>query len=395
MKLLIYEWNSFTHNDIYDALTEEGIKFHIARTKLNARKVEEKADFCIEFEELLKKDSYDAVFSINFFDCIADVCRTKNILYISWAYDSPAMGGRGESHFQPTNRIFLFDSAEVERCKKRGIPNIYHLNLAVNTKRFNRIKVSPLEQLKYTSEISFVGQLYEVEMQEIMQTIEPYSAAYLNALADIQMRNYDRNLVAPLITEGFVDFIKTPELEEKILPWNEKVGLPKDRVRAETIKFLLLRRACNRERILLLGLLSKYHQVKLYSNDRNQILENVKNCGTVDYRNDMPKVFRYSKVNLNSTLRSIEAGIPQRCLDIMGCRGFLVTNYQKDLFEYLENGKDMIAYQSVEEAVDTINYYLNHEEERAAIARNGYSKVKEYFNYHRQLGKIWEVTGLK
>ena len=56
MKLLIYEWNSFTHNDIYDALTEEGIKFHIARTKFSARKLEEKADFCVEFEELLKKE---------------------------------------------------------------------------------------------------------------------------------------------------------------------------------------------------------------------------------------------------------------------------------------------------------------------------------------------------
>ena len=251
-----------------------------------------------------------------------------------------------------------------------------------------------MEQVKYMSQISFVGQLYETQMQEIMATLEPYSAAYLNALADIQMRNYNMNLMAPLITDGLVEFIKTAEFVEKMKPLAEEIGL-QNRVGKEVVRYLLLRRATNRERILLLAMLSKYHQVKLFSIDKNDILENVILGGMVDYVKDMPKVFKNSKINLNITLRSIEKGIPLRCLDIMACHGFLMTNYQEDLFTELEDGKDMVIYESVEDALEKADFYLRHDKLREEIANNGYKKMKDCFNYHRQLEKIWSITGLK
>ena len=109
----------------------------------------------------------------------------------------------------------------------------------------------------------------------------------------------------------------------------------------------------------------------------------------------MPKVFHHSKINLNITLRSIEAGIPLRCLDILGCHGFLMTNYQKDLFTELEDGKDLVVYEDMEDAVEKAEFYLKNEKARKEIIKNGYKKVKDCFNYHRQLSKIWEITGLQ
>lgn len=394
MKLVVYEWTAFTYNDLYEALSQEGISFKIARIPHSPRKQSEKMDFITKFEEFLKANPCDAVFSINYFDCIAEVCHKNDTMYITWTYDSPSMGGSVQSHYLPTNRIFLFDSAELEKHKKLGKPNLYHLNLAVDTKKYNRIKATPMEQVKYMSQISFVGQLYETQMQEIMATLEPYSAAYLNALADIQMRNYNMNLMEPLITDGLVEFIKTPEFVEKMKPLSENIGLP-NRVGKESVRHLLLRRATNRERILLLAMLSRYHQVKLFSIDKNDILENVIFGGIVDYTKEMPKVFKNSKINLNITLRSIEKGIPLRCLDIMACRGFLMTNYQEDLFTELEDGKDMVVYESIEDALEKADFYLKHDKLREEIANNGYKKMKDCFSYHRQLEKIWSITGLK
>ena len=49
----------------------------------------------------------------------------------------------------------------------------------------------------------------------------------------------------------------------------------------------------------------------------------------------MPYVFRNSRINLNITLRSIKSGIPLRCMDIYGAGGFLLSNYQTDLFDVI------------------------------------------------------------
>lgn len=395
MKLLVYEWTSFTNFDLYLALRADKIPFCIARIPFSARKKEERDNFMEKLEELLKKDSYDAVFSINYFDCIAQVCYKQNILYISWSYDSPSLGGKIETHFYPTNRIFLFDSAELERHQKMGKQHLYHLNLAVNPERMNQLKTTPLERIKYQSDISFVGQLYTVELQQILGCLEEYSAAYLSALVDIQRRVYQVNLLSRLITKEILDFIRTPEFEEKVKEFGKELGGYQGEIHPGTLELLLLKAVTNRERILLLALLSQYYQVKLFSGDRHQVLEKVIFCGKVDYLKEMPKVFHHSKINLNITLRSIEAGIPLRCLDILGCHGFLMTNYQKDLFTELENGKDLVVYEDMEDAVEKAEFYLKNEKARKEIIKNGYKKVKDCFNYHRQLSKIWEITGLQ
>ncbi|MCR4806605.1 MAG: DUF3880 domain-containing protein [Lachnospiraceae bacterium] len=86
---------------------------------------------------------------------------------------------------------------------------------------------------------------------------------------------------------------------------------------------------------------------------------------------EMPKIFNLSRINLNMTMRPIEKGLPLRCFDILGCGGFLMTNYQEELDDMFVIGRDLEAYSSLEELIDKCAYYLTHEEERAAIARRG------------------------
>ena len=109
----------------------------------------------------------------------------------------------------------------------------------------------------------------------------------------------------------------------------------------------------------------------------------------------MPLVFKCSKINLNITLRTIRHGIPQRVLDIMGCRALALTNYQEDVLQYFEDGKELLLYSSVEEAADKCKYYLSHETEAEKIRQNGYKAVRDQFSYARRLNQIWEISGLK
>ncbi len=109
------------------------------------------------------------------------------------------------------------------------------------------------------------------------------------------------------------------------------------------------------------------------------------NYGPLKYYEEMPFVFRNSKLNLNITLKDIRSGIPLRALDIMGSRGVLLSNYQPELAEMFEDGKDVILYESVEDVVEKMDFYLKREDLRERIAKSGYRKVCEHFSYRERL----------
>ena len=88
------------------------------------------------------------------------------------------------------------------------------------------------------------------------------------------------------------------------------------------------------------------------------------------------------------TPRAIRSGVPLRVLEIMACRGFVLVNYQEDLAREFEDGKELVMYRSLDEMVEKVQYYLEHEEERARIARAGYEKVLREYNYAEKLRHI-------
>lgn len=51
-------------------------------------------------------------------------------------------------------------------------------------------------------------------------------------------------------------------------------------------------------------------------------------------------------------------------------------------------GEDLVLYDSVDDLIQKIDYYLSHEEERLQIAKNGYEKVKRYHTYDTRLTEI-------
>ena len=51
-------------------------------------------------------------------------------------------------------------------------------------------------------------------------------------------------------------------------------------------------------------------------------------------------------------------------------------------------------YESIEDAIEKAIYYMNNEDIRKRIAQNGHEKVKEEFPYEKQLGLIFEKSGL-
>jgi spore maturation protein CgeB len=109
----------------------------------------------------------------------------------------------------------------------------------------------------------------------------------------------------------------------------------------------------------------------------------------------MPKVFKCSKINLNSTFRNIKNGIPLRCIDIMGCGGCLLTNYQRDFDEHFKDGENILIYHNAQEALEKADFYLAHDTLREKVALSGYETVKKYYSYEVKIKEMLELAGLE
>jgi hypothetical protein len=67
-----------------------------------------------------------------------------------------------------------------------------------------------------------------------------------------------------------------------------------------------------------------------------------------------------------------------------GVGTLLVIDQRKDLDTLFEPGREVVAYSSVEECAELIRYYLDHEDERIAIADAGQQRtLREHTYYHR------------
>ena len=134
--------------------------------------------------------------------------------------------------------------------------------------------------------------------------------------------------------------------------------------------------------------LSEKFSVDIYTASDTSSMPKINNRGLANTMTEMPLIFHGAKININTTSKAIRSGIPLRVFDILGCEGFMLTNHQNVLFEFFEPGVDFDVYGSIDELIDKADYYLHHEKERLEIANNGFEKVKNEYNYPKQLCQL-------
>ena len=392
MRILFYWWNAITRYDVEEALQNLEIEYDKVEAETDVLDLEDEA-FCEKIRNAIKKRAYDALFSINYNHKIAYVCHECDLPYLAWSYDAPIDLGYFDRLRYDTTHLFLFDRYDVNRLKDQyGARHVYHLPLAVNTERFDKCTCTAAEKQKYGAQISFVGQLYSLNSEEAINTLSDFEKGYLNAVKDAQFKVYGENLITQCLTEEFMREVSTPAFRKAMGVVTYRGNEDEDEVLPSMgLEYLMQREVTKRERLLLLGLLSRHFQTALFSYETHSALQNVETRGRVGYLDEMPKVFKSSDINLNITLRSIVTGIPQRCLDIMACKGFLLSNYQPELAEWFENEKDCVMYSSIEEALDYCNFYIENQTIRGRIAQKGYEAVKKRFSYEERLEKCFYI----
>jgi len=384
MKILFFNWG-YTKLDIKEALNNMGIIYELAGYSFADKNHDDFFEY--RFSKLLADGKFDAVLSVNFFPLIAKCCYKYNLKYISWSYDNPLnVPYIEETLGLETNYVFMFDRTQVQNYTDKGFDNVFHMPLAVNTSRLDKIVMTKAEKERFSTDLSFVGKLYDSDYQKICSAMSDYQRGYTDSLIKAQSFLYGCYLLDTALSDEIVTEIN--EHAHMVYP-NMQGNISK-----QAMLYAMAAQTTKEERLVLLSLLSAHFNVKLYSREWNQMLKNVEFAGSCGYIDEMPRIFKASRINLNISYKMIQSGIPLRCLDVMGAGGFLLSNYQPELFEFFEAGREFVMYESAEDAYEKASYYLKHETERQKVVIAGYEKAKREFSYEKKLITMFEIAGI-
>ena len=378
-KALVYRWKAYNQRDVEEALQNAGIELTVF--DLAYKSMDEDDVFEEKVVRLLREDSFDFVFSINYFTILSNACERVGMPYISWLCDSRLLTMHNNSVFNACNRIFVFDRVDYAEFRRLGA-KVFYLPLAANVARMDRVRSGETR----TAEISFVGSMYakKNEYDKCKGELTPYLQGYFDAALRAQTDVYGEDVIGELLTDDIVLKLGACLSFEKAKESFSSLPL------AFAVTHLGFKLA-NIERTKLLTLLSGHFPVALYSDAPLPDAAGIDYRGTVDYWTQMPKVFYNSRINLNVTMRNIRTGLPLRMFDIMGCEGFLLTNYQAEIASLFEPGRDLAVYESFDDCLKKAGYYLEHEDERRTIAENGYRKICAHHTYDHRIAEMFEI----
>ena len=118
--------------------------------------------------------------------------------------------------------------------------------------------------------------------------------------------------------------------------------------------------------------------------------------GPAIYGQEISKLFFVSKIHLNFLREQNKDSNNVRSFEIPGFGGFLLTERSDEQAKELyTEGEEIACFGSVEELKEKIAYYLDHEDERIAIAEAGHERAKnEHQIVHRMEQIISDIQAM-
>lgn len=385
MNILYFSWTENSAADMIETLQQLGHSVSIELHELSFYFSEE---FFQNAPSLLAAQTYNCIFTFNFIPTVSDVAKILHIPYLCWVYDCPHVTLYSNSLRNSCNYLFLFDRAMQQEALSHHAPHAYHQPLAINTRRLaEHLSLSDSRNdffpSSYRHDISFVGSLYEKTTYEHLKNVSPHLKGYLDGIIAAQKQVWGADLISATLSPERIDEIYhvlpfTRSANEFITPKDVYTGVIQKQITSE-------------ERIEIINRLSAIAPVALYTASDTSLCPNALPMGIISYTSQMPDVFHTSKINLNITLRSITSGIPLRAIDILGCGGFLLSNYQPELCEYFTPDEDFVYFEDLADLERKVSYYLTHNKEREDIAYHGYQTAIRQFSYPDQVQRMLDI----
>lgn len=105
----------------------------------------------------------------------------------------------------------------------------------------------------------------------------------------------------------------------------------------------------------------------------------------------MYQVMCESEMTLNTHGDKAAYAGNMRLYEATGVGTLLITDWKENLHEMFEPGKEVVAYRTPEECAELVQYYLEHNDEREAIARAGQERTLREHTYYRRMQELVDI----
>ena len=108
----------------------------------------------------------------------------------------------------------------------------------------------------------------------------------------------------------------------------------------------------------------------------------------------MISIINSSKINLNFSGSYVTTEIKQikgRIFEIPMCGSFCLTEYVTGLENFFEIDKEIVCFNTIDEAAHKIKYYLEHDNERETIARASWMRAKSHHTWNKRMDEIFQI----
>lgn len=404
MKILIPRWHPHhLLDEIVHLLEKEG--HAVLHWETFPRNYHYDPVFRRKFTDAVAQREIDHVFSIQYYPILSNLCNQLCIPYISWCCNDPANQRLlTKSIYNPCNIIFHGDSCWVAKLRRLGAGKAAYLPWAASAPIASIAApactdaTSPEAQagINATSGTEMDICLIDTGNPEawrhylaLMAKIDQQSKGFLDGLMQAQQGIYG----FPFLEHALNDTVLAAM--EKALPLpNPRDGIAsREELYARQVLYPAITR---REMDAMLNLLANESPWRKIC-----LTKRAEELPPSFLRGELPaecaelSTVANSKIYLLPAPRDIQNGIPAQAMDIMGGGGFLLTSFQSDYLRFFQPGKDYVYYESPEDMVNQAGYYLEHEEERQEIARQGQRKVMAGHTLEMRIQEMLDLLSQK
>jgi spore maturation protein CgeB len=112
----------------------------------------------------------------------------------------------------------------------------------------------------------------------------------------------------------------------------------------------------------------------------------------LSYYDDLPGFYPQSLVNFNATSLQMKGAMNQRVFDVPACGAFLLTDHREQMDQVLEPGREVAVYRDPGEVPGLVRWWMDHPEQRLAVARAGHERVRACHDYGSRMRQMLEAV---
>lgn len=364
--ILVYRWDYDRESAIVSNLAALGrrcIEYRERYADLHMDTV-----FVTHFINCIREKHVQMVFSCNYIPLLATACEMLQIPYVTWISNVEGHMLRSKTILHPHNYLFCFDRVYSERLTDLGCRHVYHCPLAVDMEVLDDVARQEKRGADdHAADISLIcGSDEERAESSGTEGLSDYMTGYIAGVEEAQIRVYGYNFVEKMLDETVArDIQREAGIELGDMFFDDPKSIVAELVNKEITQ---------KEYQRVTEKLSGRYRLDLFTGAQYRGAE------------------RKNRINLIIIPKNVQSGIPQSVLDILACGGFCLTNYQQEIAEIFEDGAELVMYTDMEDLAQKVDWYLQNETERAAIARAGCIKVREQFSMRERLAGILETV---